>query len=193
MNLEVFLICNVHRSGSSMMMRCLEAGGMPVAYDESQEYLNAHFNTPDYVPNPNGFYALAGDVKARNVAINYDGKVLKFPFRELLRLPEYGTYHILFLKRDPEEIKKSMAAFTPYSSWGLDVAILELYDLVIDAILEKVRAQKNASLLVLQYADVVAAPTKAFEQLRKTGWKVDVEKAAICVDMSLRRFNLEGK
>ena len=190
MKKEVYLISSIHRSGSSMVMRCLEAGGMPVVYSGDHEHLNTEFNTPDYVPNPNGFYAPPSDFEAVN---KYTGNAFKFDFRLLLTLPVGIKYNILFMKRNPDEIRASMSAFMPNQSWGVDAVILELYTLVIDAILEKVRERGDATVTVLNYSDVVSNPQKEFQKLVDAGWSFDVNKASVMVDESLYRFKLETK
>ncbi len=190
---KVFLISNIDRSGSSMVVRCLEAGGMDVAFSASQESLNTEFNTPGYIPNPNGFYAAPDDIEDVNIIENYNGRAFKFPFRHLLTLPETGTYYILFLKRNPDEIRASMSTFAPYELWGKDATILELYDTVIDCLLDNISKRANCIVTVLNYADIVANPQKEFQKLIKVGWSFDVEKASQIVDNSLYRFKLEQR
>ncbi|MBP9715205.1 MAG: hypothetical protein KBD52_01825 [Candidatus Pacebacteria bacterium] len=194
MQKEVYLISNIHRSGSSMMMRCLEAGGLPVAYDDVQESLNYEYNTPDYVPNPNGFYALQENFDEINVAQKYTGKALKYPFRLLLNLPEdENKYNILFLKRNPDEIRASMNAFMPDQAWGADATILELYDTYFDTLLDEISKKKNISLIVINYRDIVENPQKEFQKLLNVGWPIDIEKASSMVEPSLYRLKLEKK
>lgn len=187
---EVYLICNVHRSGSSMMMRCLEAGGMPVVYSGDHESLNYDYNTPDYVPNPNGFYAPPSDFE--NVT-KYVGSALKFDFHLLLTLPVGIKYNILFMKRNPDEIRASMEAFMPNQSWSGNATILEFYDFIIDTILDEVRKRNDTIVTVLNYADVVKNPQQEFQKLVDAGWSFDIEKASEKVDESLHRFKLEQK
>lgn len=173
-----------------MMMRCLEAGGMPVAYDDSQEELNSASGT-DYIPNPNGFYALDIDFDDPGFLAAHVGKAFKYPFRSLTALPAGFHYNLLFMKRNPDEIRASMAAFTPLAHWGPDTTILEFYDVAIDAIIDKLRARGDFNILVLQYEDVVKDPARAFAQLAAAGWPVAADFAAEKVDPSLHRFRLE--
>ena len=188
----LYLISNVHRSGSSMMMRAFEAGGMDVAYDQSQEPLNYEYNTPDYTPNPNGFYALQEDFERAGFVRDYAGRVLKYPIQLLTKLPK-GNYQLVFLKRNPDEILASMAAFMPFVAWGREALPTVLYDEVVGAILDNLRARGDFNIVVLNYADVVSNPKEVFEQLVKAGWSLQVEGAASVVDESLHRFKLEQK
>lgn len=175
-----------------MMMRCLEAGGMDVAYDDSQERLNVRHDGSLYVPNPNGFYALSEDFRRPDLYDIYAGKAMKIPFRDLTSLPK-GEYKILFIKRNPEEIRKSMDAFTPGRHWGQDSSILFFYDMVISSLLEQLSTRDDVEIIVMEYADIVTNPLGAFSRLKERGWDIDVERAISKVDSSLHRFKLEAK
>ena len=50
----VYIVTSLHRSGSSMTMRCLEAGGLTPVHNPVAILLNQVLH--DYIPNPNGFY-----------------------------------------------------------------------------------------------------------------------------------------
>ena len=83
----VYLVVNIHRSGSSMMMRCLEAGGLVPVYDKNADVMN-HSAPKDYVPNPNGYYQFGGDINPAFARL-HDGKVVKFPISNLKDLPQH--------------------------------------------------------------------------------------------------------
>jgi hypothetical protein len=180
----VYLISNVHRSGSSMMMRCLIAGGLEGVYNTE---LDNRIFQEDYDPNPHGFYE---NVVNELDILKYENKLTKFPFRALLRLP-IGNYKILLLKRDPGEIFESMLKFTPYTSWGQDMVVLEFYDEIFGHIINVLQSREDVNLTVLNYSDVVNNPSVAFNTLVENGWNVDVEIAASLVDDSLYRLKLE--
>lgn len=180
----IYLISNVHRSGSSMIMRCLIDAGMDGVYNVDLE--NYVFQE-DYDPNPNGFYQNYVD---ETDVLTYENKLTKFPFRSLLKLP-IGNYKILFLKRDPEEIFNSMLAFTPFTTWGYDMVVLEFYDEVIGYIIDELKKRSDVTLTVLNYKDIVDNPEKEFNKLVSDGWNIDVKAAASLVDSSLYRFKLE--
>lgn len=189
---NVYLISNVHRSGSSMMMRCLEAGGMAADYDDSQEELNTLGSAKGYIPNPNGFYALAEDFQRPDFYEAHEGHVLKYPFRNLLTLVG-GKYKLLFLKRNPEEIRLSMQAFAPDRSWGEDELLLDDYDQIVDSIIKLSSYRPDIDVIVLEYADIVKDPVAEFTKLRAAGWEFDIEKAAAMVQPELHRLKLEDK
>lgn len=188
--MTTYLISNIHRCGSSMMMRCLTAAGLEGAYDEDISIRLDLLNNSDYQPNPNGFYQLKNQPNEFTVSL-YEGKLLKFPFRKLTKLPQ-GDYKICFLKRNPAEIEKSMQSFTPHRSWGRDSLVLEFYDQITDAIINNLQQRTDINLTVLNYADIVANPTIEFTKLYNNGWPIDVSIASSLVDDSLYRFRLEN-
>ena len=188
----VYLVSNIHRSGSSMMIRCLEAGGMDAAYDQSQEHLNVVSTDNGYVPNQNGFYALDEDFRRPDLAQKYAGKALKLPFRDLTSLPA-ARYKLLFIKRNPDSIRASMAAFSPYISWEEDSMVLEFYDEVVGTILAQLQARGDIDIIVMNYEDIVSQPAWAFQTLQSRGWPLDPAAAAATVDPTLHHFRLEEK
>lgn len=163
---------------------------MEGAYDEEVNIRLDLAALDNYSPNPNGFYQLNTPPNEYTVSL-YEGKVLKFPFRRLTKLPQ-GEYKICFLKRNPLEIEKSMQNFTPYRSWGRDSVLLEFYDQIIDTILDNLNQRTDINLTVLNYADIVANPTSEFTKLYDNGWPININTAASLVDDSLYRFKLEN-
>jgi hypothetical protein len=176
-----------------MMMRCLIEGGMDGSYDDRTEVLNElSKKNGGYIPNPNGFYQLNEDFDRGDLYQKYDGKLFKFPFKKLHKLPT-GQYKIIFLKRNPEEIRLSMRAFNPEADWGEDMAILDTYESEMNKIINKVKNKSNITITVLNYADVVKDPVKEFTKIKDAGWPIDVEKAAAMVEPELYRLRLEIK
>ncbi len=86
------------RSGTSLMMRMLAVGGLPVLSDERR---------PADQHNPHGYFehervrALARDSSWLEEA---RGKAIKIIYRLLPHLPLHLDYRILFMERDLEEV-----------------------------------------------------------------------------------------
>lgn len=187
---NIYLISNVHRSGSSMMMRCITEAGIPGLYITRLDYMLP--SNEEYDPNPNGFYQNYPDILDRlSEAV---GHVTKFPWRQLINLPvlENTQYNIVFLKRNPESIRASMEAFTPLQSWGADDVVLDFYNEIFDTILRSLAKRKDINLIVLNYTDIVRDPHNEFLKLVSAGWPIDHNIAASLVDPSLQRFKLEN-
>ena len=188
--METYLILNVHRSGSSMLMRCLEAGGLDPVYDRSSDTMN-HSAPTDYVPNPNGFYQFNGEITPAFYD-QYKGKLIKCPIRQSLNLP-LGKYKVILLKRNPEEIRKSMASWTPFDSWGPDEVITYFYDEYMDALKSKLLERGDMEITEVNYKDIVKSPQEVFEFIQSSGWEIDPEKCAAMVDSGLYRNRLESE
>lgn len=169
-----------------MMMRCLEAGGMNVACDQSQEYLNVLFGSDGYAPNDHGFYALDADFRAVSFATEYDGCAVKVPHSELLHLPQH-EYRLLWLHRNPQEIIASMHRFMP-DVWDEEAAAL-LADVLIPALLAQAAERGDMTVQTLEYTAIVADPQAQFTSLN---WPMNVGAAATMVEPSLYRFRLEN-
>ena len=183
----VYLVVNIHRSGSSMMMRCLEAGGLTPVYDKSADVMN-HSAPSDYIPNPNGFYQFNRDVTP-SFPTRYAGKLVKFPISKLKDLPP-GEYKVILLKRAAKEIRMSMVKWTPFASWGGQEAITYIQVKYLNAA-KKILAEKGAEIIEVNYRDIVKNPLLEFERINASGWPINAALCAEKVDASLHRNKLE--
>ena len=99
----VVVVSGLPRSGTSMMMKMLEAGGLAVQTDDLREA---------DVDNPKGYYE---DERVKDLEKMDDkswiqesrGKVLKVISFLLKDLPEDNYYKVIFMRRNLEEIMAS--------------------------------------------------------------------------------------
>ena len=187
----VYLVSSFQRSGSSMMMRCLEGGGMNARYDTAQEVLNLYFGRGDYKPNPNGFYAvsLMADTPWPSFYDDNKGRLIKFPRFDFQYVAQ-GRYKMIFMNRNPKEILASMRMFTPYRSWGRATNAVYLHEIIKPALMRILKKRGDFEILELDYAAVVADPIKEFQKIQDFGFVIDVQKAAALVDPTLYRLRL---
>lgn len=99
-----YIVSGLERSGTSLLMQILDAGEIPIAFDNKR--------LPDEF-NPKGYYELEGG-KIINKLIEksfpiekYMGKFIKITSYGLKYLPK-GAYKIIYSERDIEEILDSM-------------------------------------------------------------------------------------
>src|SRR6516162_10352886 len=103
-NSIITIVSGLPRSGTSMMMRMLEAGGMPILSD------NIRRADAD---NPNGYYEfepvkhLSQDSSWLRDAY---GKAVKMVYRLLYELPLEHKYKVLMINRRIEEVVASQDA-----------------------------------------------------------------------------------
>ena len=97
----VTIVSGLPRSGTSMMMRMLEAGGLEVLTD------NVRKADDD---NPDGYYELERVKQVKNDRAwleDAKGKVVKMVSALLIELPPTYTYKVVFMGRKIEEILAS--------------------------------------------------------------------------------------
>jgi hypothetical protein len=180
----VHIIAGHPRTGTSMMMAALQAGGMELGYSDSRERLNAKDGA--YRPNPGGLYECeVSEVKTVGWPRQYDGKVVKSILQWLGCLSVH-EYHVLFMTRDHEEVRQSYeAAFRAKTSSDRIARVEE----------EAKRSLENRrdvrSITYLRYEDVIADPLGSMEYLVGQGWPIDPTAAAAVVDPEQYRFRIE--
>lgn len=184
--MTVYLVTSLHRSGSSMMMRGLIAGGMQGVYGNKQDWLNVEAGRSGYVPNPHGFFALddPSEFARPDFAEEYAGKLVKLPPGMALRLP-VGDYKVVFMQRAPAQIFASMEAMSPHGLFTLEPAIW-FYAKVRDALILALQA-RGAVVDVVKFADVMASPVAEFTKLSVAGWPINPALSAAVVDPALYR------
>lgn len=183
----IYLVSSFHRSGSSMATQALIAGGMAARWDGEQDQMNVTCGRLGYKPNAAGFFASRDDVFSRpDFTLDYDGWLVKCPYRLLRQLPRHD-YRLLFMLRNPTEIRASMATMTPGQTWADNEALTYLYDRVSTALLSVLRERGDMAVTALWYGDVVAAPMDAFGILAACGWPIDATRAAVIVDAAQHR------
>lgn len=101
-NEPIIIVSGLPRSGTSMMMKILAEGGLPVVIDELREA---------DTDNPNGYFELEAvkQLSAGNVAwlSNAGGKGVKVISALLEHLPPPYNYKIIFMEREINEILAS--------------------------------------------------------------------------------------
>jgi len=176
------------RTGTSMMMRALEAGGLEATKSNERDKMNDRFGDKDYRPNPNGFYEIENlsQVRQDDFMEKCRGKLIKAMFNDVLNIP-VKDYKIVFMIRDKEEIRQSFEAF-----FNTKAPMIERYDERMEHIIKLLKNRKDVQLTVLNYRDVIDNPRKEFQKLKDGGWKIDVDKCISIVDPNLCRFRKEN-
>ena len=190
------VVSGMPRTGTSMMMKAGQAGGLEVAYDDVQDKRLGSWGDADwqlqhgesvYEPGPKMFAEW-------DWPLAYDGKLIKVMFGGLARLaPNPDGYRYVFMLRDPEEIFQSNEALRLKNrraapTWLRDGGYEKRMDLAIAGLRNR---KDTVSVTVLEYRDVLADPVMAFAQLKSDGWDIDVDAAAAVPDESMCRFRLE--
>ena len=172
----IYIVSGYMRSGTSMMMQALEAGGMEAGYrSERDDQINANFGRDDYVPNERYFELGIENFQRLDFPECYDGKVIKCLFGGVMLFPVYPV-RIIFMRRNTESIKSSILAMrgrilntvrSPYFQKRLDQAVACLRD-----------RRSVISLTEINFEDVVSNPFSVFGRLQFEGWPIDPEAAS---------------
>lgn len=153
----ITVVSGLPRSGTSMMMRMLDAGGIPVLVDQQRQADQS---------NPKGYYEFE-QVKQMREGDNQwvkaaQGKAVKIISPLLEYLPGDYRYRIVFMQRDLKEILASQREMLlrrgEAASQVSDRAMAELYQKHLDKIAAWLATQPNVSVLYLNYNQVMEDP-----------------------------------
>jgi len=122
--------------------------------------------------------------------VDFDGKVIKALFGAMPRLNGHLglKYKIVFMMRDPEEIRQSYEAFFD----GKAPPTLKQYPRIMRRVKGILGQRRDVDLTEFQYRDVVEEPLQHFQLLADAGWPIDPFRAAEVVDPDLCRFRKEA-
>ncbi len=170
-----YIVTGYMRSGTSMMMNALSAGGLDPLIHPNRDALNGHFGDEDYKPNGDGFFEGDPEEYIRpDFPRDYQGKLIKVLRRAPLKLYPM-PYRVVQMWRHPEEIRQSFERF-----FGTEPNMRDInnYWLMMAETAAAIKAQRDMDLVCLWYRDVITNPLAAFQKLAVRGWPIDIEKAA---------------
>ena len=183
----VTIVSGLPRSGTSMMMKMLEAGGLPPMTD--------NLRTAD-VDNPKGYYEFERVKKLEEGDVAWlpepEGKVVKVISALLKHLPDGYEYRVIFMRRNMGEILASQKKMLQNRGEATDVVsdeeIAALFEKHLHHIRHWIETHPNVSVLYLHYSDVLA---DSLPQARRVnaflGNTLNVEAMALTVDPDLYR------
>ena len=183
----VVIVSGLPRSGTSMMMKMLEAGGQQILTDNLRE---ADAN------NPKGYYEFerVKDMKDGDLAWLPEarGKVVKIVTGLITYLPADYTYKVIFMQRDLTEILSSQKKMLGRLGKGDDNIPDDQMAKIYQEHLKQVRAwlfkQPNMEVLYVNYNTMVANPLESLNKVNDLlGGDMDVSVMAAVVDRELYR------
>jgi hypothetical protein len=188
----VTIVAGLPRSGTSMMMKMLEAGGMSVLTDDER--------TAD-VDNPKGYYEyervkqIQEDVEWLQDA---RGRVVKMVSALLRHLPGDYAYKVIFMKRSLHEILASQHKMLVHRGEPAGKVDDDQMQAFFEQHLAKVRrwldAQPNIETLYVSYNDVLLEPSAHVARVNAfLGGKLNESAMARVVDPSLYRNRRSGE
>jgi hypothetical protein len=182
----VTVVSGVPRSGTSMMLRMLAAGGLEILSDGLREA---------DADNPHGYFewepvkSLKRDASWVGGAV---GKGVKIIYYSLYDLPPGHHYRVIFMRRDLDEVLASQAAMLKRRGAGDlspdDATMKRLFEDELREIDEWLGRQSAFASLNVDYAAVLAAPLEEARRVNAfLGGNLDSDAMAGMVDPALYR------
>ena len=179
----ITVVSGLPRSGTSMMMQILQAGGLPVLCDQVRA-ADEH--------NPRGYLEYE---KVRRLATDNswlteaEGKAIKVVSQLLYHLPPQFEYRVIFMRRDLTEVLRSQERMLVSLNVTSDIeqqALREHFTRHLEALDLWLRSQANTQVFPCNYSRMIAdtallaGSISAFLQI-----PLDPEKMASAIDPTL--------
>jgi len=185
--IPITIVSGLPRSGTSMMMKMLEAGGLPLLID--------NLRIPDE-DNPAGYYEFELVKKLGKGDFNWladaQGKALKVIAALLTHLPSAYTYQIIFMRRDMSEIlasqKKMLVNRGEDPNKIDDAAMAQLFEKHLFQVIGWIDQQPNMRKIEVNYNLLFNDPKPQLEQINQfLGNALDIEKMLEIINPGLYR------
>lgn len=182
----ITIVSGLPRSGTSLAMQMLHAGGIPALTDEQR--------TPD-ADNPRGYFEfervkqIKTDQQWLSDAV---GKSVKIIHMLVTSLPPDREYRVLMMRRDVKEVVRSQAAMLARSGkpgGGLSPdKLAQVYEGQMSAVARWLAEHRCFRVLDVHYADLIRDPRAMSERVNEfLGGGLIIEAMARAVDPTLYR------
>jgi hypothetical protein len=183
---SIIIVSGLPRSGTSMMMKMLHAGGVPLLTD--------NVRVPD-IDNPGGYFEfepvknLSRDPSWLQEA---EGKAVKMVYLLLYDLPATHTYRVIFMGRPLEEVLQSQAAMLqrrePDAGPTASAELSSAFRKELEAVHTWLSHRQEFSVLHVDYHEVLNDPRRVAGAIDEfCGPGLDVEAMARVPDPGLYR------
>jgi hypothetical protein len=153
---RVIIVSGLPRSGTSMMMQMLEAGGTEIVTDGIRQADN---------DNPKGYYEFEKVKKMREGTQWLDGcagKAVKMVSPLLPQLPDGRKYRVIFMKRDLREVLSSQNVMLKrLGRQGANISdeeMIEKFSAHLNQIRDWLAKKDNFDVIYINFKDVVRHP-----------------------------------
>ncbi len=181
-SIEFLLVSGVARSGTSLMMQILGAGGWHLLQDEDR---------PPDADNPLGYFEWEGTKHLRgkpDIIRDAEGKVVKITSTLLTLLPNRHRYRVIFMHRPIEEIVESQFkviarrrhkaedAAVPEEERSAMTRRLRSH---LDWTFEHLRVSANFEVLEIDYPSLVAQPGDWVRRIAEFAGRADPDEVTL--------------
>jgi hypothetical protein len=182
----VIVVSGLPRSGTSMMMQMLEAGGMEVLTDRARK------SDDD---NPRGYFemeAVKRLSKDQSCLENAEGKSVKVISELLKYLPQKHKYRVIFMLRNMDEIIASQnMMLMRRGKPGDNVSnqkLSQLFQRHLEQVMAWMEKQPNMEILCVNYNEILKDPKEGVGKICTfLGTTLNPERMAGAIDEALHR------
>jgi len=182
----ITIVSGLPRSGTSMMMQMLEAGGIPVVTDGIRMADES---------NPKGYYEFEKVKKITKDTSWLDGcrgKVFKMVSMLLYHLPDDKRYEIIFMQREMKEILTSQSIMlNKLGRKGAEIGRKEMaakYKSHLRNVENWLAEQENINVIYMNYNIIIQKPFESAQIVNQfLNNRLNVEKMAGVVEKKLYR------
>jgi hypothetical protein len=182
----ITVVSGLPRSGTSLMMSMLQAGGLEALVD--------HTRQPDE-DNPRGYleFEKVKELKDdRSWLKDARGKVVKAVSAHLQNLPRNYSYKVIFMRRQMEEILASQRRMLlrrgEPADRVSDEEMARLFTQHLDRVTAWLTLQPNMPVLYIDYNELLKDPTDALQRINAfLGGGLRIEDVAGVIDPTLYR------
>ncbi|MGA7683689.1 MAG: sulfotransferase [Terriglobales bacterium] len=186
----ITIVSGLPRSGTSLMMQMLAAGGMPALSDGERKA---------DTDNPKGYLEwerVKQLPKNPGLIAEAEGKVVKVISQLILSLPDGHEYKIVFMQRPMPEVLKSQDEMLKrrgtYEPGGDDSAVGELFQRHLIDVNKWLAAKPKTSVHRVHYHRVLREPQAVAEEVTAfLGAPLDIKAMVGQVDGSLYRNRMK--
>jgi hypothetical protein len=184
MNSEIVIVSGLPRSGTSLMMQLLTAGGIEPVTD--------NIRTAD-TDNPHGYYEFERAKKIKRDASwlpECRGKVVKMISQLLYDLPPTERYRIVFMERDLDEVLESQEKMLRRLNQSTSPRdeMTHAFTQHLTRLNKWLAEQTNMLVLRVRYVDVMSKPADELARLGDfLAGRLNLTAAATTIDQSLYR------
>ena len=184
--LPVTVVSGLPRSGTSLAMQMIHAGGIPALTDGQRTSDDS---------NPRGYFELERVKQLKQDKSWLDeaaGKVVKVIHLLLAELPDDRPYRVVFMQRDLREVVQSQATMLARSGrTGGQLAperLIAVYEQQLKTVEQWLAARTNFSVLRVPYAQLVSDPAGVVPAVNAfLGGTLDEARMRAAVDPGLHR------
>jgi len=189
----VIVVSGLPRSGTSMAMKMLEAGGVPIVTDGQREA---------DIDNPKGYFEDERVLRLAEAAEKAwlrgsRGKAIKIISYLLRHLPSDNNYKVVFMRRDLSEVLASQAKMLERrgeTNDGDDQRMRELFETDLWKAGYFMKHAAHVEAVEIHYSEVLADPEGHARLIAEfVGGSLDVQRMAEVVDPDLYRNRAEDR